>query len=140
MLSVNQYPQEHVDDAREAIGLAVEAYDAMVAAGHDSPGHDRAIEAFEPVFFAALLRALDGYFTHRSRTIELQDGNPLNEVRVLVDSIAFHRGLVTIEKSTTWNPAATVLHYEMHDRIHLTRADFLRLEAAYLDAIEKKFV
>ena len=43
--------------------------------------------AFEARFLSHLVLALDDYFLHRGRTIEGKDGNPLNEVRLLCDSI-----------------------------------------------------
>jgi hypothetical protein len=49
-----------------------------------------AIESFETNFFNHMVLVLDHYFVHRSRIIELKDGNPLNEVRMLCDSIMLH--------------------------------------------------
>jgi len=41
-----------------------------------------------------MVLVLDSSFSHRQRTMELKDGNPLNEVRVLCNSILENDGIM----------------------------------------------
>jgi hypothetical protein len=52
---------------------------------------------------------LDTYFTHRSRTTEGKDGNPLNEVRVLCNSILENKRVLRADKSIKLKPETSVL-------------------------------
>jgi hypothetical protein len=52
---------------------------------------------------------LDTYFTHRSRTTEGKDSNPLNEVRVLCNSILENKSVLRADKSIKLKPETSVL-------------------------------
>lgn len=145
MLCVNAYPREYVDECRTSVAEQLAAYDALVAAARACAGAgdaalNGALDAFEPVFFNDLLLVMDSYFTHRSRTLELKDGNPLNEARVLSGSLMLNHGIVTGDKSIKWNPAAMVLKYEVGDQIRLSEHDFQLIADAFFAEIEAKFV
>jgi hypothetical protein len=92
MLCVNSYDRNYINECRSRIATRVSAYQRLVSAARTAAGASQAqiasaIAAFEPVFFSGMVFVLDGYFVHRSRTIEGKDGNPLNEVRVLYESM-----------------------------------------------------
>jgi hypothetical protein len=42
---------------------------------------------------------LDHYFCHRPRTLEKKDGDPLNEVRVLCNSLMSNDGIMVADKT-----------------------------------------
>jgi hypothetical protein len=63
---------------------------------------------------------------HRSRTREGKDGNPLNEVRVLYDSVAENDGIFCVQKVITYDAAQCLLGLQVGDRVALTEADFTR--------------
>ena len=95
MLCVNNYTQKYIDECRSRVAAQVSAYQALVATARNQTATDEplvgaAIEAFEPHFFNNMVLALDSYFVHRTRAIEKKDGNPLNEVRMLCNSILIH--------------------------------------------------
>jgi hypothetical protein len=135
MLSINSYSQEYVDRARAAISAQVAAY-KKVATGAKQP----ALAEFEPLFFGNMVLALDSWFCHRARTLEGKDGNPLNEVRVLCNSIWNNQGALIADKSIKLKPEHSVLGYAVGDAIALSESDFLLLSDAFLAEIESKFV
>ncbi len=100
---------------------------------------ESAIEAFEPVFFNNMVLVLDGYFVHRSRTVERKHGNPLNEVRVLCDSVMSSGGIMAADKTIKMNPTTSVPGYQVGDEIQLREEDFLHLSNAFFAEIDRKF-
>jgi hypothetical protein len=134
MLGVSSYPKDYVDECRANFAAAVSKYRAVAKTASKA-----SITAFEPVFFANLVLALDACFVHRLRAKELKDGNPLNEVRVLCTSIMTNQGVVLADKTIKMKPDQSVLGYEVGDRIALTETDFGRLAKAFFAEIEAKF-
>ena len=99
--------------------------------GADKTQLDTAIQAFETNFFNNMILVLDNYFCHRSRTLELKDGNPLNEVRMLCNSIMNNSTKMCADKTIKYNPAKSVLKYKVGDEIKLNEADFLLIFKAF---------
>ena len=71
--------------------------------------------------------------------MEGKDGNPLNEVRIICNSLIQHGGIMTADKSIRLNPAKSLLKCQFGDDINVTEADFLRLSAAFFAEIESKY-
>jgi hypothetical protein len=61
---------------------------------------------FESIFFSRSVLLLDYMFVHRFRGIEGKDGNPLNEVRVLCNSILLNQGKMQVESLPDWPMSA----------------------------------
>jgi hypothetical protein len=135
MLCMTTYDQSYVDDCRAKIASQVGAYRALASTAKGS-----ALDAFEPVFFNNMVLALDSHFAHRSRTLELKDGNPLNEVRVLCNSIMNNDGVVAPDKQIKLNPTTSVLSHQAGDQIELSEQEFVQLSQAFFAEIESKFV
>src|SRR6266478_4146954 len=136
MLCVNNYTQKYIDDCRSKVTAQVSAYQALVAAARNKTATDKpllnaAIEAFEPHFFNNMVLALDNYFVHRARAIEKKDGNPLNEVRMLCNSIMNNNNRMCADKMIKFDPAKSVLKYRVGDEIKLNEADFILLSSAF---------
>ena len=106
----------------------------------DSSELDAAIAAFEPHFFNNMVLALDNLFVHRSRGVEKKDGNPLNEVRLLCNSIMNNGGTVCADKTFKIDPARSVLKYEVGQKIRLNEADFILLSSGFFTEIEAKYL
>lgn len=73
----------------------VSAYRKLVRSATDRAS----VEAFEPEFFNNMVLVLESSFMHRSRTIEKKDGDPLNEVRVLSQSLMENDGEVRVVRA-----------------------------------------
>jgi hypothetical protein len=135
MLSVNKYPQDYIDACRARVKAQVSTYRKLIK----TTKNDSAIASFVPVFFNNMAIILDSYFVHRARTMEGKDGNPLNEVRVICNSLMQNGGAMSADKAIRLNPAKSVLNYEVGDEIRLSETDFLRLAEAYFAEIESKY-
>jgi len=93
---------------------------------------------------------LEYMFEHRLSGLEGRDGNPLNEVRILCNSIVLNDGRLQIERLRGWPMSAvsgmtlpadtSVLKLRPGDEIKLTEADFTRLAKAFFAEIEKRYV
>jgi hypothetical protein len=138
MLAVTTYPAAYIDECRLRMETQLATYEALVAALEAGPSSP-AVGPFEPLFLGHLTLALDQYFVHRTRAIEGKDGNPLNEVRMLCNSILRGQNVFTADKSIKYKPEESVLGYNVGDQITLDLTGFRRLSAAFFDEIEKRF-
>jgi hypothetical protein len=138
MLGVSTYSQDCIDACRAAVDAQLAAYAEL--AGATAAGDGAAIAAFEPRFLNHMILALDCYFCHRLRGKEGKDGNPLNEVRVLGNSIMHDGAVLTADKTIKLRAATSVLGLEYGDPIRLSADDFARLAAAFFAELEQRFV
>ncbi|MFN8524486.1 MAG: hypothetical protein U0821_15420 [Chloroflexota bacterium] len=135
------YPKEYIDSCRARVEADVAAYRSLIAG---APANE-----FESRFFNAQVLLLDHMFVHRLAGVEGKDGNPLNEVRALCNSLLLNGGKLQLEKLPGWPnsaggsiklPAAkSVLGLEPGDDVRLKEADFVRLAAAFFAEIEKRY-
>jgi len=142
MLSVNKYTREYIAGCRAKMEAQLAAYETLIAASGKggAVGSASAIDAFEPLFFNNMVVVLDSYFVHRSRTLELKDGNPLNEVRMLCHSILQNDGVLAADKTIRFKAEKSVLKIQVGGEIKLTESDFVHLFRAFFAEIEAKFV
>ena len=102
MLGVSRYSKDYIDATKLRVKGDVAAYEQLVASAKSSGnGFDAAREAFESRFYNSMVLALENSFVHRLRTVEGKDGNPLNEVRVLCQSILEHGGVMPTRRSSS---------------------------------------
>lgn len=132
MLCMNKYPQEYVDDCKQRLQDQLVAYRELPA----GPARD----VFEPLFFNNLVLVLECYFVHRTRGLEGKDGNPLNEVRLLIGSLLENKQRFKVEKAIKYKPEASILQFRVDDPIALSEAQFCRLAEAFFAEIQRKFV
>lgn len=144
MLGVKTYTRAYIDSCRARVDAELSAYDDLIETAHrgssDAAALTSAVDAFESSYFNHLVILLDALFMHRLRVVEGKDGNPLNEVRVLSESLLLRDGTFTVEKVIKLVPAKTVLKHQPGDEIHLTREQFGTLSDAYFGEIEAKFL
>jgi hypothetical protein len=131
------YPREYIERCREKIDADVAAYRTLATTAGANAGP--ALCELETRYFNNLALVLDACFVHRLRTVEGKDGNPLNEVRVLVNSLLLHDGVMTPESGIKLVPAKSVLQIPFGETIALTEAQFVALATAFFAEIERKF-
>jgi len=131
------YEREYVNACRAKIDADVRVFKRSGAKG------------LETTFFNNLVLKMEYMFVHRFSGIEGKDGNPLNEVRVLCNSILLNEGKLQVEKLPRWPnsavaglklpPDTSVLKLRVGDEVKVSEADFVRLAKAFFAEIEKKY-
>ena len=137
------YTQQELDHAKTAVDRQLAAYHQLIEAidsAISDPKVTSAVEAFEPLFCNNMTLALDRYFVHRPRVVTGKDGNPLNEVELLTESLMNNHGVLRGNNVVKFVPGESVLKLNIGDRIGLTAEQFGRLASAFLAEIESKFL
>lgn len=142
MLGRKDYTPDEVATARRAVEEQLAAYRDLATAV-DAAGDPKAVaalQAFEPVLANALVMQLDRFFVHRLRAVSGKDGNPLNEVEVLVESLLAGGGVVAAHKVIRLRPGRSVLGLAPGDRIRLTADRFEQLADAFFGELMDRFL
>jgi hypothetical protein len=142
MLGRNSYTPEELDQATKAMAQQISAYKKLARAVEATGDADAkaALENFEPLFFNNMTLALDRFFVHRVRAVSGKDGNPLNEVELLTDSLLGNGVELRGNNVIKLVPAQSVLKLEVGDRIRLSAAQFEKLSKAFLAEINARFL
>jgi hypothetical protein len=143
MLGRKDYTQEELDQAKTTVRQQLAAYKKLAKAldgAGDDPEARAALEALEPLLFNNMTLVLDRYFVHRLRMVTGKDGNPLNEVELLADSLMNNGGELRGNNVIKYVPGESVLKLELGERIRLSAAEFERLSKAFFAEIETRFV
>jgi len=143
MLGMKTYTRHYIDSCSSKVDSDVAAYQNLVAVARgqqNGAALDSAIETFETAFFNNMVLVLDELFVHRLRTIEGKDGNPLNEVRLICNSLMNDNGIMSADKTIKLDSANSVLKYQLGDEIKLNESDFVALSSAYFAEIESKYL
>ncbi|MEA2431868.1 MAG: hypothetical protein QOI19_2341 [Thermoleophilaceae bacterium] len=142
MLGRKDYTQEEHDNAQSAVKQQLAAYRKLAKAIDDTgdPKAKAALEALEPLLFNNMTLVLDRYFVHRLRVGTGKDGNPLNEVELMTESLMNNDGILRGNNVIKLIPDQSVLKLDIGDRISLSAKEFDRLAKAFLADLEAKFV
>lgn len=141
MLGMPKYPKKYIDSCEKKINASIAAFKK---AGKSLS------KDFESTYFNNLILVLDHMFEHRLRKIEGKDGNPLNEVRVICNSLLLNEGKLQIDALPHWPNSAvsglklpvdkSVLKFEKGDAIQLSQSDFVKLADAFFKELKSKFL
>jgi hypothetical protein len=142
VLGRKDYTQEELDNAKAAIDEQLKAYKKLAKAvdASSDPKVKIALEELEPVLFNNLTLALDRRFVHRLRGVTGKDGNPLNEVELVTESLMNNGGSLRGNNVINFVPEDSVLKLDLGDRIRLKAAEFERLAKAFFADLEAKYV
>jgi hypothetical protein len=83
---------------------------------------------------------LDRLYVHRLRMVAGKDGNPLNDVEMICDSLMNNNGIFRDGNVIKNIPDQSVVKLHVGDKILLTAEEFERLPAAFLAELERKFL
>jgi hypothetical protein len=135
------YDANYVASCRDAIERNLQLYDSQVGSRPDAD--------FEASFFNTQIMLLDYMFVHRLSGIEGKDGNPLNEVRVLCNSLLFNRGKLQIDKLPGWPNSAvsglklpadrSILGLTPGQQVQISRDEFIRLSQEFFRELQKRY-
>ncbi|WEK05459.1 MAG: hypothetical protein P0Y65_04160 [Candidatus Devosia phytovorans] len=138
MLAMTSYPEVYVQLTAAKVEEQHAAYAALAKSAQGTAA-EQALTAFASEYFATALLALDHHFMHRMRGMEGKDGNALNEVRMLSDSIMEHGGVLQENKTMKYRSDKAIAGIAIGQKIVLDAATFERLAKAYLEEIGKRF-
>jgi hypothetical protein len=142
MLGRKDYTPDELASAERAVRQQLAAYKKLAKAVEETPNPQAsaALEALEPVMFNNMALALDRRFVHRLRSVTGKDGNPINELELVADSLMNHNGILRSINVIKYVPEESVLKLEFGDEIKLTAAQFQRLSKAFFADLEAKYV
>ncbi|MDV7083449.1 hypothetical protein GXW84_02800 [Rhodococcus sp. IEGM 248] len=143
MLGRKNYTKDEIDHAEASVAEQVAAYMSLTGAiAGEVTGKKvfAALEDFEPLFFGNMVLVLDRYFVHRIRAVTGKDGNPLNEVEIIADSLMNNDGVLRGISVLKYVSDQSVLKLEIGDRIRVSADDFERLSAAFFAELRSRFL
>jgi hypothetical protein len=140
VLGRKDYKPEEVENGQKAVRQQLAAYKQLVKAVDGDAQAAKALEAFESILFTNMILVLDRYYVHRLRSSTGKDGNPLNEVELLADSLMNNGGKFRGNNVIKYKPDEAVLKIEEGEPIRLTAGQFERLSKAFFEDLESKFV
>ncbi len=145
MLGRKSYTRDEVDQGKAALDQQLAAYKKLakaVASGTTDKKTSSALESFEALFFNNMTLVLDRFFVHRlpGADYEGKDGNPLNEVRIICDSLINNHGIMRGDKQIKLTPERSVVKLNVGDPIRLNGAQFKSLSAAFFAELERRFM
>jgi hypothetical protein len=142
MLAVNTFPKDYIAACRANIDRQLGAHRRLINAAQGqapTPSPQSVTSEFDLLFFRNLIVLLDAMFVHRTRAREGKDGNPLNEVRMLCESVLQSSGVLAANSSIKYYPTQTVLGLRIGDDIRIGEAEFTRLAQVFFAEIDTKF-
>ena len=137
MLGRKDYTQQEFDNAKTAVADQLSSFKKVAKlVGNSSP----TLDDFENLYFNNMVVVLDRYFVHRIRPVTGKDGNPLNEVELIADSLMNNGGVFRGNNVIKYVADSSVVRLRAGDAIKLTAADFELLSAAFFDELKRKFL
>jgi len=143
MLGRKNYTREEFDHGKAAIKEQLAAYKKLVAEiaiGVNNKELLSALKTFEGLFFNNMVLVLDRFYVHRLRIVTGKDGNPLNEVEMICDSLLNNNGILRDGNVIKYIPGQSVVKLKVGDKIRLTADEFERLSVAFFAELERKFL
>ena len=143
MFGRKNYTRDEFDHGKAAMKEQLAAYKKLVAEiaiGANNKELLSALRTFEGLFFNNLILVLDRFYVHRLHMVTGKDGNPLNEVEMICDSLLNNKGILRGNNVIKYMPGQSVVKLNVGDKIRLTADEFERLSAAFFAELERKFL
>ncbi len=128
MLGRASYSPDYIKAVDDRVTRVLKAFDKAKPA-----------EPFASDALLDIVLGLEMAFVHRLRGQEGKDGNPLNEVRMIVASVLEFGGVMTADETIKWKPEASVTGLKLGDKIVLSRKQVQALADAFIEEIAAKF-
>ena len=129
MLSVKLYLPGYIKACRHKVQMDVAAFHALSST----------TEKFEAVYFNNMVLVLEQMFVHRMRGHEGKDGNPLNEVRMIANSILTNDNVLVEDSTIRYKETKSVSKLRIGGPIAIKADSFIELANAFFKEIEQKF-
>lgn len=142
MLGRKNYTRGEIEHAKSVIDAQLKAYRAVADAAEINPNDEdlnAAVDDFNSLFFNNLALALDRFFVHRIRSVTSTDGNPLNELELICESLMNNKGVFDTGTVIKYSRDGSIVKFAPGDSIALTVDDFTRLSAAVFVELDEKF-
>lgn len=133
MLAVTSYKTAYVDACRAGAKSQLAAFRKLMK---EAPAP---AAAFAPGYFITQVLALDHFFLHRQRSLEGKAGGPLNELRMLCDSIKENDGVMSANSTIKYDAAKSATGIAVGQKIVLDDKAYERLSDAVFDEIGVKY-
>jgi hypothetical protein len=133
MLAVTSYKKDYVAACRDGAEAQIAAFRTLMK---QAPA---ATAKFSPGYFITQVLALDHFFLHRQRSFEGKAGGPLNELRMLCDSIKEADGVMTANSTIKYDAGKSATGIAVGQKIVLDDKMFERLAEAVFAEIEAKY-
>jgi hypothetical protein len=140
MLGRKTFTPEELTHGRAVVGAQLAAHKKLTAAVAGGSDAQAALDEFDTAFFNTMALALDRPFVHRLRGSTGKDGNALNELELIVDSLINNDGVLRGNNVIDYVPEDAVVKLKVGDRIQLTADEFERLAAAFFAELETRFL
>jgi hypothetical protein len=143
MLGRKHYTREELDHSKAEVNAQIAAFKkfAKAVAGATTDKKVMAArEGFEAHFFNNMILVLDRPFVHRVRMVTGKDGNPLNEVEMLCESLMNNNGILLDSNVIKLVPEDSVVKLHVGDPIRLSEKQFEQLSAAFYAELERRFL
>lgn len=125
MLARVGYDHHYVAACRESLGAAIEEL--------------RRVEAGSAAW-NQLAVALTRWFELRNPKLEGREGNPMNEVRTIAESVIEHGAVMTVPRGIKLTPEESVLGFAEGEEISLDGDALERLLDAFLAEVEERLL
>lgn len=133
MLAVTSYKKDYLEACRAGAKAQLAAFRKLEKAA------PAAAAAFAPGYFITQVLALDHFFLHRQRSFEGKEGGPLNELRMLCDSIKENDGVMKANSTIKYDAARSQTGIAVGKKIVLDDKAFERLSNAVFAEIGAKY-
>ena len=133
MLAVTSYKKDYVAACRAGAKAQLAGFRKL---SKEAP---KAAAAFAPGYFIGQVLALDHFFLHRQRSFEGKAGGPLNELRMLCDSIKENGGVMAANSTIKYDAAKSATGIAVGKKIVLDDEAFERLAEAVFAEIERSY-